>query len=163
VHAHGEVADDVLVDALLTLDFGNDGRRAVDVEQREVRLAVLVHAVGEGADAPRLGLGDLAAHLLDHALDLGGQFLDLLGARVLTREKPMLVKRHESPFLKLAQRPAASPSNPSGKVRSKLRRREQGTTGQLALPHQSKGLLGPSVQLPAGRDEWRAYRGFWPI
>jgi hypothetical protein len=62
----------------------------------------------------------------------------------------------------LAQRPAASPSNPSGKVR-KLRRREHRTPGRLALPHQSNGLLRPSVQLPAGSDEWRAYRGFSPL
>jgi hypothetical protein len=46
-----------------------------------------------------LGLGDLAAELLDDPGHLSGQFLDLLGARVLAREKNMLVKRHDGPFL----------------------------------------------------------------
>ena len=76
--ANGEIAQHVFVDALLALDLVHRRRRRVDVEQREVRLAVLVHAVGERLDAPVFGLGDLAAGLLDDAGELGGQFLDLL-------------------------------------------------------------------------------------
>ena len=98
IDADGEITDDVFVDAFLTLDLGDHCCGAVDVEQHEVSLAVLVHAIGEGAHAPVLGLGDLAAETFDHAGNLRGEFLNLLGARILTREKNMLVKRHGSPF-----------------------------------------------------------------
>ena len=64
-----------------------------------MRLAILVHAVGEGAYAPVFHLHDLAAETFDDAGHLGGQFFDLLGARILTREKNMLIKRHGCPFL----------------------------------------------------------------
>jgi len=47
VHAEGQNAQDVFVQPLLTLHFRDRGRRGVDVEQREMRLAVLVDAVGE--------------------------------------------------------------------------------------------------------------------
>ena len=66
-------------------------RRRVDVQQREVRLAVLADAEGERLHAPIFGLGDLAAHLLDDAVELRGQFLDLLRADVLAREIDVLV------------------------------------------------------------------------
>ena len=46
---------------LLPLHLVDRGRRGVDVEQREMRLAVLVDAVGEGLDAPIFDLADLAA------------------------------------------------------------------------------------------------------
>src|SRR5262249_36158034 len=97
--ADAEIADHVFADALLALDLGDRSRRRLDVEQHEMRLAVLVHAIGEGAHAPVLGLGDLAAGLLDNAGHLGGQFFHLLGARVRTREKNILVKRYGFPSL----------------------------------------------------------------
>src|SRR5262249_48634247 len=77
--ADAEIADHVFADALLALDLGDRRGGRVDVEQHEVRLAVLVHAVGEGAHAPVLGLGDLAAGLFDNAGHLGRQFFHLLG------------------------------------------------------------------------------------
>src|ERR1700756_3888042 len=82
-----------------------------------MRLAVFVYPVGEGAYAPVFRLGDLAAVLFDDAGHLSGQLLDLLGARVLAREKNMLVKRHDVPFLVLARFPASSPSRPSERTR----------------------------------------------
>src|SRR5262249_1194906 len=92
---------------------------------------------------------------------LGRQFFHLLGARVLTREKDMLIERHGDPFLKLARLPASSPSRPSERTRGELRRREHGTTDRLALPHQpKKSLLRPSVQLPAGIHGCAPYKGF---
>src|SRR6201996_300177 len=131
------MADHVFADPLLTLDLRDSGRGRVDVEQHKMRLAILVHAIGQRTHAPVLGLGDLAARLFDDAGHLGGQFFDLLGARILTREKNMLIKRHGYPFLVLARFPAASPSRPSEKDSTiKLRRRKHGTTGRLALPHQ---------------------------
>src|SRR5258708_34883195 len=54
--ADGEIADDVFADPLLALDLRDRSRGSVDVQQHEVRLAILVHAVGEGAHAPVLGL-----------------------------------------------------------------------------------------------------------
>src|SRR6478672_5963616 len=97
--ADGEVADDVFADPLLALDLRDRSRGSIDVEQHEMRLAVLVHAVGQRAHAPVLGLGDLAAEPFDDPRHLGGQLFDLLGARILTREKNMLIKRHGCPFL----------------------------------------------------------------
>jgi hypothetical protein len=40
-----------------------------------------------------------------------------LGARILAREKNMLIKRHGCPFLVLARFPAASPSRPPERTR----------------------------------------------
>src|SRR5262245_37141500 len=85
INAHGDIANDVFVDALLTLDLDQRGRRRIDVEKREVRLAVLADAEGQGLDAPVFVLGDLATQLLDDAGQLRGQFLDLLRADVLAR------------------------------------------------------------------------------
>src|SRR5258708_6887957 len=70
VHANGDVAQHILVEPLLALDLVERGRRRLDVEQREMRLAVLAHPIRQGLDAPLLELGDLAAHLLDDALEL---------------------------------------------------------------------------------------------
>src|SRR3984893_8990342 len=97
--ANGQIANHVFADPLLALDLGDSGRRRVDVQQHKMGLAVLVHAVGQRTHAPVLGLGDLTARLLDDAGHLGRQFVHLLGARVLTREKNMLIKRHGCPFL----------------------------------------------------------------
>src|SRR5207344_1698494 len=97
--ADGEIADDVFRDPLLALDLGDRSGGRIDVHQHEMCLAILVHAVGEGAYAPVLGLGDLAAEPFDDARHLGGQLFDLLGARILTREKNMPIKRHGCPFL----------------------------------------------------------------
>src|SRR5205085_8961408 len=129
--ADGEVANDVFGDPLLPLDLGDRGGGRIDVHQHEMRFAILVHAVGEGAHAPVLGLGDLAAEPFDDASHLGGQLFDLLGARMLTREKNMLIKRHECPFLELARFPAASPSRPSERTRyaQKAEARDDGPTG----------------------------------
>src|SRR5262249_27105362 len=92
VDTNAEIANHVLADALLPLDLSDRRRRRVDVEQHEVRLAILVHAIGERAHTPVLGLGDLAAKSFDDARHLGRQLLDLLGARVLARKKYMLIE-----------------------------------------------------------------------
>src|SRR5690606_20140257 len=85
---------DVLVEARLALQLGKGGRRRINVEHDVVRLAILGDAIGEGAQAPGLGLDDLAFIVLDN---LGGVFRERvhLGlGQVLTREENMLVKRH---------------------------------------------------------------------
>src|SRR5262249_39911695 len=160
--ADREIADDVFGDALLALDLGDRRRRRVDVEQHEVCLAVLVHAIGEGPHAPVLGLGDLAAGLLDNAGHLGRQFFHLLWARVLTREKNMLVKRHGCPFLVLARLLASSPSRPWERTRKlkKAETRDDGPTGPVTS---TKELLRPSVQLPAGIHGCAPYKDFGRI
>src|SRR5213593_394510 len=97
--------------------------------------SILVHAVGQGTHAPVFHLHDLAAELLDDAGHLGGQFFDLLGTGILTREKNMLIKRHGCPFLSWRSSRRQALANPWERTRkSKLRRRKQGTTDRLALP-----------------------------
>ena len=78
-HPDGQEAKDVFVDAHLALHLGERRGGSVEVEHREMRLAVLLDAVGEGLDAPHLGLVDLAAVLLDDALVLVDHRFDLLG------------------------------------------------------------------------------------
>ena len=56
--ADGDEAQHVLVEAELTLELGDRGRRRVDVDEGEVRLAVLLDAVRERLDAPVLDLGE---------------------------------------------------------------------------------------------------------
>src|SRR5205807_659715 len=51
VDANAQVSDDVFTDALLPLDLGDRGGRALDVQEHEMCLAILAHAVGEGAYA----------------------------------------------------------------------------------------------------------------
>src|SRR5262249_57886877 len=86
MHTNREVAQHILADPLLSLDLVEGGRWRVDIEQGEMRLAVLTQTVGEGLNAPLLGLGDLAPRLFDDGLELRGQFFDLLRARVWARE-----------------------------------------------------------------------------
>src|SRR5690606_27139146 len=94
VNADGHIADDVLVQGHLALQLGHRRRRGVEVERDIMRLAVLLDAEGERAQAPIFGLGDLALTLFD---DLGQRFadgVDLCRGKVLTRQEDMLVKRH---------------------------------------------------------------------
>jgi hypothetical protein len=82
-----EVADHVLVDLGLALELGDDRGRRLEIERDIMRLAVLRDPVGELAEAPGLGLDDLAAIVLD---DLGGvlrQRVHLGLGQVLTRKK----------------------------------------------------------------------------
>src|SRR4051812_17491708 len=104
VDAQGHVADDVLVDLGLALELGDDRGRCVEIEHHIMGLAVLRDPVGERAQAPGLGLDDLAAIVLD---DLGGvlrQRVHLGLGQVLTRKEYMLVERHDALVLLLADR-----------------------------------------------------------
>src|ERR1035437_978946 len=56
--ADGNVAQNLFIEPLLPFDLGERSRRRIHVHQREMRLAVLVHPVGEGLYAPLLDLGD---------------------------------------------------------------------------------------------------------
>ncbi len=96
--AHREVAQHFFVEPLLPLDLVDHGRRRIEIHEREVRLAVLAQPIGEGLDAPLLELGDLAAHLLDDALEMVGQFFDLLRADVLARHEDVFIEGHGMPF-----------------------------------------------------------------
>ena len=71
VDADRHVADHVLVDAGLTLQFGDGVARCVDLEHHVMRLAVLRDLVSEAAKAPGFGLDDLALVVFDN---LGGDF-----------------------------------------------------------------------------------------
>jgi len=90
----GHEAQHVLGDLHLALHLGDGGRRGVDVEEREMRLAVLLDPVGEGLHAPHLDLLETATVLLDHTLVGVDHRLDLLGRHVLAGQEHMLVERH---------------------------------------------------------------------
>ena len=108
-----------------------------------VRLAVLGDAVGEAAQAPGLGLGDLPAIVGD---DLGGVFrerIDLGLGQVLTREENMLVERHVSSSLFWPIADAAPVARPSG-CRSK-------NTGAAAKPVRQRRRLWPKGDLKGKR------------
>src|SRR5215510_913096 len=156
VHPNREVAQHILADPLLPLDLVEGGRRGVDIEQGEMGLAVLTQTVGEGLHAPLLGLGDLATHLFDDGLELGGQFFDLLRAGVLAREEDVFVEWHPMPFpCSLLPRREALRAL-SGKARM-LRRREHGTPDHR--PCRSALTKQPSVQFPAGIERKRGLYG----
>src|SRR5688572_6135340 len=78
-------------------------------------LAIFTQPIGEGFHPPLLGLGDLASHLLDDALELCCKFFDLLRAGVLARQENVFVERHAVPFPCSRPHPARSPSSPFGK------------------------------------------------
>ena len=52
VNAHGEEADNVLVDGGLTLQLGNDARGGLDVEHHKVSFAVALDFVRQTLQAP---------------------------------------------------------------------------------------------------------------
>jgi hypothetical protein len=68
--------------------------------------------------------------LFDDALELCGQFIDLLRADVLARKVDVFIKRHcGMPFLFQFPRPAQSPSSPS----ERLECPEGGNTGRRTI------------------------------
>ena len=90
----GHEADHVFRDRHLPLHFLDGCCRGVDVEQRVVRLAVLLDPEGQGLEPPVFGLGHLAAIAGDQGLVLLRQGIDLRGGSVLTGQEHMLVKSH---------------------------------------------------------------------
>ena len=72
---------------------------SVEVDQGEMRLAVLLDPVGEGLDAPIFDLADRAAEAGDRGLELLGEGFRLLGGQVLASKENMLVKSHGAAFL----------------------------------------------------------------
>ena len=117
----GEIAQDVFVETLQPFDLVDRRRRRVEVHQREMRLAVLAQPVGEGLHAPIFGLLDRSAEAFDDALQLRGQFLDLLRAGVLARKIDVFIERHGCPFLICLARPGAKPLEPFGKGSNALK------------------------------------------
>src|SRR5712671_680749 len=91
---HRNGAQHIFPDVLLPLDLGDRRSRRIHVEEGEMRLAVLTDAIGKGFDAPILHLRDAAAHLLDDALKMGRNFIDLLLRQILPRQKNMLIQWH---------------------------------------------------------------------
>src|SRR4051794_34150890 len=61
IDAEREKADHVLIDVGLTLELSDRRSGGVEVEHHIMRLAVLGDAIGQAAQAPGLGLDDLAA------------------------------------------------------------------------------------------------------
>ena len=137
IDADRDETQNVLADAHLTLHLGDRGRRRVDVEQGEMRLAVLLDPVGERLDAPVLGLADLPAVLRQELLVPLRHGLHLLGGDVLTDEIYVLVESHCVPFSSCHQcggcRAGAEPFEPGERPDGFHRRRRHGKTGLLAL------------------------------
>ena len=67
--ANGHEAQDVFVDRALALGLGQGGRRSVDVDQGEMRLAVLLDPIGEGLDAPIFDLAEVPPRPVTVALN----------------------------------------------------------------------------------------------
>ena len=95
----GHEAQHVFGEAHLALHLVERGRRAVQVHQRVVGLAVLLDAVGEGLQSPVLDPADGAAVSCDDALVLFDKRIDLLLRHILPGKEHMFVKCHCSlPF-----------------------------------------------------------------
>ena len=154
--ADGHEAEDVLVDAHLALHLGDRRRRGVEVEEREMRLAVLLDAVGEGLDAPHLGLLDLAAVLLDDALVLVDHRLDLLGRHVLASHEDVFVERHIGPFSRLSSSLDALMSSEASRFDASDRRQalraSQGPSGCRRRRHGTTDPKKPCMDKPAVRS-----------
>ncbi|CAD5257616.1 conserved hypothetical protein [Bosea sp. 62] len=110
--ADGHEAQHVLVDAHLALHLGDGRRGSVDVQERVVRLAVLLDAIAQRLHTPVLDLGDGTAIRLDDALELLDKGLDLLRADILPREQNVLVQCHDWPFFVHRFRSTRSPPSP---------------------------------------------------
>src|ERR1700691_429831 len=158
VHAYGEIADDILIEAQQALDLDNRLGRRGNVQEREMSLAVLLDAEGKRLQTPRLDLGDGAAEGGDLGLDLLRQRLDLLLRDVLARQEDMLIKSHFWAF-PVQPRPTRSPSSPG-----KARTFEGGNTGGralIALSH-TRQKWGCDPPFSPRRDATKrpSYRGF---
>ena len=97
-HANREIAQHILIQSLLALDFSEGARRGIDIEQGKMRLSILVQPIRERFETPLLGFCDLPSHLLDHAFELSREFLDLLRAGVLSRQEDVFIERHGNAF-----------------------------------------------------------------
>ncbi len=87
-----ERAQDVLVEAHLALHLLDGRRRGIDVHEREVRLAVLLDAVGQGLQTPVLRPAHGAAVLGDHGRVRFDELVDSLSRHILTDEEHGFVK-----------------------------------------------------------------------
>jgi len=105
VDAQRQETQHVFVEGFLTLQLLDRRSRGGDVQQSEMGLAILVDAIRQGLQAPRLDLGDGAALGGDKGLELLGERLDLLRGHVLTRNEHVLVKSHNEPFFVSTKRP----------------------------------------------------------
>src|SRR6478672_9999706 len=94
----GQKANDVGGEAHLSLKLGHRGWRRVDVQQREMRLAVFLDAEGEALEAPIFGLADGSAATFDDRAEVQHQALDLLRGDVLACQEHMLIKWHGPAF-----------------------------------------------------------------
>src|SRR4051812_33734922 len=111
VDAHRQRPQHVFREALLPLDLGQRGGGRIELEQREVRLAVLADAERKRLDAPVFRIADeLATEAFDDALECGRHLLDLLRAQILARQIDVFVQWHGNAFPLCVARPAPSPS-----------------------------------------------------
>src|SRR5262249_34942932 len=98
VDPDGKKANDVGREAHLTSEVCRRRRRRVDVQQREMRLAILLDAEGEALEPPIFGLADDSAAALDDVAKVLYQAFDLLCGDVLASQEHMLIKWHGTAF-----------------------------------------------------------------
>ncbi|KAG5729474.1 hypothetical protein E4T56_gene20938, partial [Termitomyces sp. T112] len=96
IDANGDEADDVLVDADLTLQLGGDAGGGFNVEHHKVSLAVALDLVGEVLETPGFGLGDLAPVGFNDLGGGGGQRINLRLAQILAGQEHVLIESHGS-------------------------------------------------------------------
>ncbi len=92
--ADGHEAEDVFVEAELTLHFGDEGWLGVEAEQHVVALAVLLDPVGQAAQTPVFALLDRAAIGFQFGANVVGDLLDLLLRDVVPCDEHGFIKRH---------------------------------------------------------------------
>src|SRR5690606_37322574 len=106
-------------------------------------------AVGEGLEAPRLDLGDLAAVLLDDALELLDERLDLLRRHILSRQKYVFVQWHIC--LSSCSTGAKPHRSLMGKAVRRSSRAETREAGSIPILRQAPPSVQPPAGVPSGR------------
>ena len=122
-----------------------------------MRLAILVHAIGEGTYAPVFHLDDLAAELLDDALSSGWSDSSTCCCADPDARDKHAHKDGMDVLSSVGAVPAASPSNLSGKdsKAQKAEARDDGPTGP-ATSTSPKGEIAETVRSAPGRDPRKA-------
>src|SRR3984893_14419532 len=163
-------ADDIFVDTHLPFHFGERGGRGIDIQKREMCLAVLLDPVGQGFHSPIFHFLDFATEGFDDSFELRRERLHLLGGNILTRQIDVLVKSHWAAFLfHSSRRPGAEPFEP-GKARAANEGGDTGRANRKILPAKRAPVQPPAraakrvlyKDFPRRQSEFRDhYDGFY--
>src|ERR1700752_3769846 len=154
VDTDGEIAQHIFRETLLPLDLGECGRRRIELQHGEVRLAILLDAEREALDAPVLGIAyEFPAEALDDTLVGGGHLLDLLRAQVLARQIERFVQRHDCLSLSPCSFRRQAPRALRERQRSS---QEGGNTGRRTMWSYQHTTRILAVRSAPGRDRAEA-------